>query len=167
MFNLVNMFNIRLLKKSLPALVASVALLTSVSFASLTYAGQEYISTLRGEVHLNKEPQAPAIAKVENTDEKRQRAYPMQPPTIPHKVDNYPVNKNANKCMSCHARDRAEESQAPMVSVTHFMNRDGNFLAEISPRRYFCNQCHVVQLDSKPLVENEFQDVYNIIGEKK
>jgi len=51
--------------------------------------------------------------------------------------------------------------------VTHYMNRDGNFLAEISPRRYFCNQCHVVQLDSKPMVENEFQDVYNIIGDKK
>ena len=37
-----------------------------------------------------------------------------------------------------------EESQAPMVSVTHYMDRDGNFLADISARRYFCEQCHVV-----------------------
>ncbi|GAA3932664.1 nitrate reductase cytochrome c-type subunit [Litoribacillus peritrichatus] len=154
-------------KKSVKAVVTGVALVSSVLFASSASAGQEYISTLRGEVKLNQEEKAPVMAKVENEDIKRQRAYPMQPPTIPHKVDNYPVNKNANKCMSCHARDRAEESQAPMVSVTHYMNRDGNFLAEVSPRRYFCNQCHVVQLDTKPLVENEFQDVYQIIGEKK
>ena len=36
-------------------------------------------------------------------------------------------------------------SQAPMVSITHFMDRDGQFLATVSPRRYFCNQCHVGQ----------------------
>ena len=40
------------------------------------------------------------------------------------------------------------------MSVSHYMDRDGNFLAEISPRRYFCEQCHVVQFDAKPLVEN-------------
>jgi cytochrome c-type protein NapB len=38
------------------------------------------------------------------------------------------------------------------VSVSHYMDRDGNFLAEISPRRYFCEQCHVPQVDAKPLV---------------
>jgi len=118
-------------------------------------------------VALSTEAEAPTMGKVMNDDVKRQRDYPMAPPTIPHKVDNYPVDKNANKCMSCHSRVNSEDSQAPAVSVTHYMNRDGNFLAEISPRRYFCNQCHVVQLDSKPLVENEFQDVYNIIGDKK
>lgn len=160
------MKTLNLIKKSIGAMVASVALVLSV-MTSFAIAGETYISTLRGEVDLNKEAEAPLMGKVMNEDIKRQRDYPMAPPTIPHKIDNYPVNKNANKCMSCHARDRAEDSQAPMVSVTHYMNRDGNFLAEISPRRYFCNQCHVVQLDSKSLVENEFLDVYHIIGEKK
>lgn len=153
-------------KKAIHAMVASVALVLSMLVGS-AMAGETYISTLRGEVDLNKEDTAPTMGKVMNEDIKRQRDYPMAPPTIPHKVDNYPVNKNANKCMSCHSRVNSEDSQAPAVSVTHYMNRDGNFLAEISPRRYFCNQCHVVQLDSKPLVENEFQDVYKIIGEKK
>ena len=43
------------------------------------------------------------------------------------------------------------------------MDRDGNFLAEVSPRRYFCEQCHVVQFDARPLVENRFEDVDEII----
>ncbi|MGB1062590.1 MAG: nitrate reductase cytochrome c-type subunit, partial [Ketobacter sp.] len=70
-----------------------------------------------------------------------------------------------NKCMSCHSRRRTGESQAPMVSVTHYMDRDGNFLADVSPRRYFCNQCHVEQTDARPLVENQFKDIDKILQE--
>ena len=88
----------------------------------------------------------------------------MQPPTIPHRIDNYRVDKNSNKCMSCHKRSRTGESQAPMVSVTHFMDRDSNFLAEVSARRYFCEQCHVVQTDAPLLVESDFLDLYELIG---
>jgi len=69
--------------------------------------------------------------------------------------------------MSCHSRRRIEETKAPMVSVTHYMDRDGNFLAEVSPRRYFCNQCHVPQIEIKPLVENSFQDVDTLIQNKQ
>lgn len=72
----------------------------------------------------------------------------------------------ANKCLSCHSRVRTGESQAPMASVTHYQDRDGNFLAEISPRRYFCGQCHVAQVDAKPLVENTFEDVDDILKRK-
>ena len=122
-------------------------------------AGQA--ATLRGAA-LDTDLPAPAMAGVENTDLKRARQYPMQPPTIPHKIDGYQVDINANKCMSCHARSRTGESQAPMVSVTHYQDRDGNFLAEISPRRYFCNQCHVVQTDARLLVDNSFEDYYEL-----
>jgi len=83
----------------------------------------------------------------------------MQPPTIPHRIDNYQVDLKANKCLSCHSRTRVPESKAPMVSVTHFMDRDGNFLADVSPRRYFCTQCHVVQTSAKPIVQNDFVDM--------
>ena len=58
------------------------------------------------------------------------RAFAMQPPTIPHKIDGYQVDRNANKCMSCHARTRIEETQAMPISITHYMDRDGN-----DPRR--------------------------------
>lgn len=120
------------------------------------------IATTR-DAALDVELDPPKIASVENKDIKRKRAYPMQPPTIPHKIDQYQVDLNANKCMSCHSRGRIEDSQAPMVSVTHYMDRDGNFLADISARRYFCNQCHVVQKDVKMTVENEFIDIDELL----
>ena len=33
--------------------------------------------------------------------------YVYQPPLIPHKIRNYELSLNANKCLSCHARSRA------------------------------------------------------------
>jgi len=121
------------------------------------------IANLRGGVSIDSEPEPPRMAAVVNDDLKRRRNYPMQPPTIPHKIDGYVVDLNSNKCMSCHSRRRIEDSQAPMVSVTHYMDRDGNFLAEVSPRRYFCQQCHVAQAEVKPLVGTTFEDVDSII----
>lgn len=126
-------------------------------------ADEASIATLRGETALQDNPEPPAFPRVENRDIKRQRSYPMQAPTIPHKIDNYQVDRYSHKCMSCHSRRRVEESRAPMVSVTHYMDRDGNFLAEISPRRYFCGQCHVPQYDIDPAIENTFQDVGELI----
>ena len=125
---------------------------------SCVYADDK-IATLRGDVSIADVPNAPRMEKVENRDIKRKRNYPMQPPTIPHKIDGYQLDLYSNKCLSCHSRRRTEESQAPMVSVTHYMDRDGNFLAEVSPRRYFCIQCHVVQTEAKPLLGNTFEDV--------
>ena len=71
----------------------------------------------------------------------------------------------SNKCLSCHARARTGESGAPMVSITHFMDRDNQFRAAVTPRRYFCNQCHVSQRDVRPLVENEFVDIDTLLRE--
>lgn len=133
-----------------------------VTVYSLSAAGQP-MDAMRGEAPIPAEPEPPRMPQVENTDIKRARNYPMQPPTIPHKIDGYQVDLNSNKCLSCHSRRRTEESQAPMVSVTHYMDRDGNFLAEVSPRRYFCNQCHVPQTNARPLVENTFQDIDAIL----
>ncbi|MGS0674624.1 nitrate reductase cytochrome c-type subunit [Shewanella sp. 30m-9] len=141
----------------------SVAALMSFSLASgFSVAEQaipaDKIATLR-DAPLNAEPTPPAMQKVINSDVKEVRNYPMQPPVIPHKIDGYQVNLKVNKCMSCHARSRTGDSQAPMVSVTHYMDRENNFLATLSPRRYFCTQCHVPQLDAKILVPNEFVDM--------
>ena len=44
-----------------------------------------------------------------------------------------------NACPAMRARAPAK-SQAPMVSITHFMDRDGQFLASVSPRRFFCTR---------------------------
>ena len=59
--------------------------------------------------------------------------------------------------MDCHAWNRARETGATKVSLTHFRDRDGTELTGVSPRRYFCLQCHVPQTDARPLVENTFR----------
>ncbi|MDC0948718.1 nitrate reductase cytochrome c-type subunit [Gammaproteobacteria bacterium] len=115
---------------------------------------------------LDSDPHPAAMPKVIDNDRKRARNYPEQPPTIPHRIENYQVDLNVNQCLACHRRDRTAESQAPMVSITHFMDRDGNFLAEVSPRRYFCQQCHVVQTDAQEWVGNEFVDFYDLADDQ-
>ncbi len=145
--------------------LTAVALITLSGLAGTVFS--EELITLRGGSVISEETNAPAMPKVENTDQRRVRNYPEQPPTIPHHIRGYEVSKNANKCLSCHARTRTGESQAPMVSVTHFMDRENQVLATVSPRRYFCTQCHVIQLDSKPLVENTFMDVEDIFKNGK
>lgn len=126
---------------------------------------EQNLATLRS-ADIALEPDTPRMGNEENKDLKRKRNYPMQPPTIPHKIRGYQVDLNSNKCLSCHSRRQVADSQAPMVGVTHYMDRDGNFLAEVSPRRYFCNQCHVPQIDAKPLVENTFEDIDTILDRK-
>lgn len=85
------------------------------------------------------------------------RDFVQQPPLIPHTIKGYTVTKNFNKCLDCHAWARAKESGATKISVTHFKDREGQELSSVSPRRYFCNQCHVPQSDAKPLVGNTFK----------
>ncbi len=122
------------------------------------------IDALRRGIPLDQEAKPLPMPRTENFDIRRKRAYPDQPPTIPHAIDGYQVDKNSNRCLLCHSRANAETFQAPMVSVTHFLDRDGQVLGAVSPRRYFCNQCHVVQTDAKPLVPNQFRDVDEIIS---
>ena len=85
------------------------------------------------------------------------RDFVQQPPLIPHTIKGYTVTKNFNKCLDCHAWVRAKETGATKISVTHFKDREGQELSSVSPRRYFCSQCHVPQSDAKPLVGNTFK----------
>lgn len=143
------------------------AIAAALAFAGLALAQHNpsspgLASGLRGSAPLTSEPAPPPFPKVVNDDQRKTRAFPMQPPLIPHQIDNYQVDRHFHKCMDCHSRARVAQSGAPMVSVTHFQDRDGNTLGEISARRYFCTGCHVVQTDAKLLVKNTFVDFYNI-----
>jgi cytochrome c-type protein NapB len=99
-----------------------------------------------------------------NSAEKEVRNYPEQPPVIPHTIEGYQIDMNGNKCRSCHARARIGDSQAPMVSITHFMDRDGQFLASVSPRRFLCTECHVPQNVVKPPITNDFVDIDTMLS---
>ncbi len=99
----------------------------------------------------------PDVPKVPNDRGALPRDFVQQPPLIPHDIRGYQITKNFNKCLDCHAWNRAQETGATKISVTHFRDRDGHELAGVSTRRYFCVQCHVAQTDAKPLVANTFQ----------
>jgi cytochrome c-type protein NapB len=116
------------------------------------------IDAMRGPTPLDEEGRPPPLGNAENKDVRRNRAFPMQPPTIPHKIDGYQVDRNTNRCMSCHSRMRIEETRAIPIPATHYMDRDGTLLGDVSTRRYFCTQCHVTQDEVKPLVDNLYQD---------
>ena len=144
------------MKTTIAALLLALPLLASAA---------DFYDKMRGNVPLDQTTVPPPIVNPDNSDVRRSRNYAMQPPVVPHKIEGYQLDRNANRCMMCHARTRTQESQAPMISVTHFMDRDGNFLAELSPRRYFCLQCHVPQANLNPLVTNQFRDVDTMLNQ--
>ena len=134
-------------------------LLIALAAGSSPLLAQTVSSGLRGSTPLNEEGPAAPMTPLRNSAEKEVRNYPEQPPVIPHNIEGYQIDINGNKCLSCHARARTGESQAPMVSITHFMDRDGQFLASVSPRRFFCTECHVPQSVVTPPVSNDFTDI--------
>jgi cytochrome c-type protein NapB len=122
-----------------------------------------HIDAARGPTPIVESTKPPVLGNAVNDDLRQTRSYTMQPPTIPHRVDGYQVDKNFNKCLDCHARTKTAVSQAIPVSITHYMDRDGRMLGQVSTRRYFCMQCHVAQDAVRPLVPNDFQDVDTVI----
>lgn len=124
--------------------------------ATVGVQAAEAVKSLRG-TEVDSEAQQPGKYVVEKDHAPSAREYVQQPPLIPHKIDGYAITTNFNKCMDCHSWTRYRETGATKVSITHFKDRDGKELSNISPRRYFCSQCHVPQTDAKPLVENTFK----------
>jgi cytochrome c-type protein NapB len=133
--------------------------LVSACGAIYAQTAPQIVPLLTGDAApMSNQPASPFARPI--TDDKRvMRNYPEQPPVIPHSIDNYQLTVRTNRCLECHRRQYTEASGAPMISVTHFMDRDGQVLADVTPRRYFCTTCHVTQTDARPLVPNTFQDM--------
>lgn len=117
------------------------------------------IKSERGSTDLATEADPAPLKNFRKDGDIYDRQYMHQPPLIPHDIRNYEVDSKVNKCLACHSFKNASAMKAPKISPTHFETRDGMTLGEVSPRRYFCLQCHVPQADAKPLVENTFKPV--------
>lgn len=140
--------------------LAAAIIVTLIS----SIATAQTFSALRGSTLFDYEGPAPPIASERNASLREARNYPEQPPVIPHAIEGYEVSVRGNKCLSCHARSRIGESQAPMISITDFSHRDGQFLASVSPRRFFCTECHVPQHDVKPPAGNAFVHIDTLLN---
>jgi len=125
--------------------------------AALAWAEPTLVDSMRGAAPIPDATQPPRMGNAVNDDQRLPRNFAQQPPIIPHRVDGYQVDKNFNKCLDCHARAKTAFSQAIPVSATHYIDREGKVLQQISTRRYFCMQCHVSQQPVQPLVGNSFR----------
>ncbi|HRK23612.1 MAG TPA: nitrate reductase cytochrome c-type subunit [Beijerinckiaceae bacterium] len=141
--------------------IAAAALLLGISVAGTGLAQDSRTKALR-EANLTDTTPAPDILKQSTPAEGFSRAYRQQPPLIPHKVDTYQVTAENNQCMSCHDWPGNTRVNAPKISETHYVDRQGVRLDKVAGTRYFCMQCHVPQADTKPLVGNSFQNATQI-----
>ncbi len=96
------------------------------------------------------------------------RTFSTQPPLIPHTVENLDqVTLAQNPCLACHGPENYKNVKAPKIGDSHFKDRDGKTLSQMSPSRYQCTGCHVPQADAKPLVENTFRGDAQVTGQKR
>jgi cytochrome c-type protein NapB len=138
----------------IPALaLAAAVLLSGASVAS----AQEKLESLRGSTPIDQEARTDNMFRPEKDQDVIPRNFQKQPPLIPHSIKGYNITQNFNKCMDCHSKERAEETGATKVAKSHYLDREDKKHSNISPRRYFCMQCHVPQFDAKPLVENTYK----------
>jgi cytochrome c-type protein NapB len=106
--------------------------------------------------------QEPVVAPQKTQEGSFARSYRQQPPLIPHTIDEYEISLTENQCLQCHEWPYNVDQDAPKVSETHYVNRDGVALDEISRNRWSCTQCHVPQLDAKELVRNDFKSALDV-----
>ena len=149
-----NIFTVKSTVGTLLAAAICFGMAAAIAVDNVTHGNQ---ASLRGLVQLDTTPPA-AEFKQDLPDRKPYISnYVFQPPLIPHKIRHYELSLNANKCLSCHSFKNARDAGATKISVTHYATREGAVLADVSPRRYFCLQCHVVQTDAVELIENDFE----------
>ncbi|MDR3220464.1 MAG: nitrate reductase cytochrome c-type subunit [Candidatus Accumulibacter sp.] len=137
----------------LTAVLAAFLLLPGISSASEDGG----LATLRGVAISTTDVATNDALKPPIETEPLDRDFTEQPPLVTHAVEQYPINKSFNKCLDCHSWENARKEKATKVSSTHFEDAQGNRLVTISARRYFCLQCHVPQVDAKPLIANTYQ----------
>jgi cytochrome c-type protein NapB len=144
-------------KTSISAMGLAIAVMLGVTVTHGQLATE--VESLRGITAIEDNSKSPGQKKWIPDQDPIQRAYVQQPPLIPHSIEGYQINKKFNKCLSCHSWKNYKESEATKISTTHFRDRDGIDLANVSASRYFCTQCHVSQRDTSPLVGNTFESV--------
>ena len=119
----------------------------------------EIVPRLTGPAEPMDSVPAPPVPDARTSDVRPMRSYPEQPPVIPHSIEGYQLTLGTNRCLECHRRQYTSLVGAPMISITHFMDREQQMLADVAPRRYFCTACHVPQTDARPLVDNTYRDM--------
>ncbi len=115
------------------------------------------VESLRGANPLDAPAKIFSAKKQQKVEGGFERSWKQQPPPIPHEIDKDRISLRENTCLKCHSKENHEKEKAPEVGESHYVDRTGKKLTNISQRRWFCNQCHVPQVDAAPLVGSTFQ----------
>jgi len=137
-------------------MVLIVLTLTALAFSSAAISSVE---SLRGKADIDAKAVKAQKHKIETVQGGIQRNFKKQPPLIPHKTEKYKVSLKSNGCLKCHSEKAYKKEKAPKVGDSHYVTRDGKTLKTISSRRYFCEQCHVTQVQSNELVDNTYEGI--------
>ena len=133
---------------------SAMAATSLIAIAGFAVAQSASVQTLRGA---GVDSQNLVVDQYPQDKRRFTRNYRQQPPLVPHSIAQYQIDLNANQCLRCHDWSTAGERNAPTLSMTHYLDRDGNQLDRVAGTRWFCNQCHVPQADAPALVDNTFE----------
>jgi cytochrome c-type protein NapB len=143
------------------ATILTVLLGLILSQPALAQQSASRVQTLRGSDAAATDqapPEQPYKGMAPGSQKPVARTFSTQPPVIPHAIEGIDtVTLADNSCLMCHGPQNYKTMKSPKVSDSHFKDRDGKMLAEVSPARHQCAACHVPQADAKPLVENTFR----------
>jgi len=128
----------------------------SLMIANIAVGADEAVMSLRAQ-SLEVQDPAEKLKNFPKENLNQPLSYIQQPPLIPHHIRGYEVDRKTNKCLTCHSFKNYKRYDATKISVTHFLDRDQKALSDVAPRRYFCLQCHVPQVQDKPLIGNTFE----------
>lgn len=141
-------------------LFSSLLLVCLIGLAGQVSAADAALASLRGMAEVTATEPPPELRDYINDKENVARNFEEQPPLVPHEVDKYTINLTENKCLDCHMKQPGKDkAKSVEMSEAHFTDRNGNKLDHPSGSRHFCNQCHVPQIDAKPLVDSTFRSV--------
>lgn len=142
------------MKKLLLSFTTVIAMILAGSASSVA---EDQVKSLRGPISIDASSVEPSAKQWQPDQKIIARNFSEQPPLIPHNIDGFETTRQANACLFCHSKANFKNTGAPMASATHFTASDGKILETVSTRRYFCNQCHIRQVEAEPLVQNTYE----------
>jgi cytochrome c-type protein NapB len=134
--------------------VISPLFLLLIFVFSCTATSNKQYQSLRGDNEITAGSNPAVGMDWQPEDSAVARTFEHQPPLISHDTDEYGISTSQNDCLDCHGE---KDSDAPMPYKSHYTDRDGKTTESVSSLWYFCDQCHVGQVNTKPLVKNTFQ----------
>ncbi|MCU7884730.1 MAG: nitrate reductase cytochrome c-type subunit [Candidatus Thiodiazotropha sp. (ex Lucinoma annulata)] len=146
------------MNKMVPILMFLALLLVTLSIPVTAEETTVHLTSLRGGNDLDSESVVFANKRRRAMSGGFEVSFEDQPPLIPHNIDKTRISAQENSCLKCHTKEDAKVENAVRPPKSHYYSRGKMKGKSISPRRYFCTQCHVPQIDAPALVKNNYKN---------